>query len=205
MGKYVGGLVIILILGAIGYYGWIYFHESGTSTTPPDNSTPPAQQEEMSTYSTSTFSIQYPSNYSVDAAYAYQGVPKKPIPGVKFVIPGSMATGTNLSGFDTGVSVESLPRAQRCTGDIYIYDPVKANDMTIGSTTFSVATTSGAGAGNFYEEHVFAVKDSKPCTAVRYFIHSTNINNYPANTVREYDRDALLSDFDKIRDSLQLN
>jgi hypothetical protein len=114
-----------------------------------------------------------------------------------------MATGTNLSA-DSGVSVESLPRARSCTGDIYIYENVKAQDVTVGGVVWSMASTSGAGAGNFYEETVYALKDSKPCLAVRYLIHSTNIGNYPPGTVTEFNRAALLADYDKIRDSLRL-
>ena len=41
---------------------------------------------------------------------------KKLIHGVKFTIPMTMATGTNLSS-DTHLSIESLPRAKNCTGE----------------------------------------------------------------------------------------
>ena len=201
MGKYVvGGVLVVALLLGLGYY----FSTKGQKPAGGDtsqNTQPP--QAQMSTYATSTYSIKYPTGYTVDEKYAYQGVPKKPIAGVKFTIPGTMATGTNLSA-DSGVSVESLPRAKNCTGDIYIYNKVKASDLTVGSTTYSMASTSDAGAGNFHEEQVFAVSGSKPCTAVRYMIHSTNFANYPAGAVHEFDRAALLSDFDKIRNSLQL-
>ena len=40
--------------------------------------------------------------------------------------------------------------------------------------------------------------------AVRYFIHSSNIGNYPEGAVREFDRQALLNQFDQIRRSLIL-
>src|SRR5207247_320003 len=106
---------------------------------------------------------------------------------------------------DTYISVEWLPRAKKCTGDIYVADNVRAETMSSASTTYSVATTSGAGAGNFYEEIVFAISDSKPCTAVRYRIHSSNISNYDPGTVREFDRAVLLRQFDEIRDSLVLS
>jgi len=200
MNKYIIGAIVIIILAAAGLYIW---HQGSTAApvevTPP----PPPPAPVTHTYATSTYSIVYPDGYTADETYAYQGVPNKPIPGVKFVIPGTVATGTNLSA-DSGVSVESLPRAKACTGDIYIYQNVRARDLTVGSTTWSVASSSDAGAGNFYEEQVFAVKDSKPCIAVRYYIHSTNIDNYPAGTVNAFNRDALLAQFDSIRDSLTL-
>jgi hypothetical protein len=76
--------------------------------------------------------------------------------------------------------------------------------MVDGSVSYSLATTSGAGAGNFYEEWVFALASSSPCTAVRYFIHSGNIGNYPTGAVTEFDHAALIKDFDSIRRSLTL-
>lgn len=204
MHKYIIGIVVVIVIAASGLLIW----QSSKSTPEPVVETPqpePVVQLPVThTYATTSFSIVYPDGYTEDAAYAYQGVPKKPIPGIKFVIPATMATGTNLSA-DSGVSVESLPRAKACTGDIYIYQNVKAEDVTVGSRVWSVASTSDAGAGNLYQEIVYALKDSKPCLAVRYMIHSTNIANYTPGAVQEFSRDALLVDFDKIRDSITLS
>ncbi|MEK7600989.1 MAG: hypothetical protein AAB480_00450 [Patescibacteria group bacterium] len=201
MAKYIiGAILIILVLGG-GYY---LLKAKGTGSAP----TPTVQQPATDTYATSTFSITYPAGYTADASYIYDQVnPKKPISGVKFTIPGSMATGTNLSS-DTYLSVEWLPRAKKCTGDIYLAANVHPHSETFASTTYSVATSSGAAAGNIYEESVYALQGSSPCIAVRYFIHSGNIVNYPAQgepgAVREFDRAALLSAFDTIRASLLL-
>ncbi len=190
--------VVAIVLAAGGFYVW---------KTLPGMSPAPAAlaplEDTRSTYASTTLgiSLKYPRDYTVDTSYAYTGFPKKPISGVKFTIPGITATGTNLSA-DTYVSVEQLPRAKNCTGDIYIVDNVRPVEMTVGSTTYSVATTSGAGAGNFYEEMVYAISGSSPCTALRYFIHSGNISNYPEGTVRAFDRASLIADFDKVRQSL---
>ena len=201
--KYIGGVIILVILAVAGYYVWMFIQQAPTEEE--NTSTPQPTQMATTTYATTTFSLVYPSEFILDENYAYEGVPNKPIPGVKFTIPLGMATGTNLSSFDTGVSVESLPRAQRCTGDIYILENVRANELVENGTTYSLATTSGAGAGNLYEEHVYALADSSPCTAIRYFIHSTNIGNYEPGAVREFDKNALLTIFDEIRHSLLLN
>lgn len=156
------------------------------------------------TSSTLGFSLKYPAAFTVDEGYQYRGVPNKPIAGIKFVIPGEMATGTNLAA-DTGVSVEQLPRALNCTGDIYIVDDVRASSVSENGVTYSLATSSGAAVGNRYEEMVYAIAGSKPCTALRYFIHYTAIENFPDGSVREFDRTALLAEFDKIRASLTLS
>ena len=199
MTKYLIGAAAILLIAAGGYYAWMWNGKNNTEPT----ITP--TQESPQTYATSTFSLVHPAGYTADASYAYDQVsPTKPISGVKFTIPGTVATGTNLSG-NTYISVEFLPRAKRCTGDIYLADNVRAQNITEGGIEYSLATSSGAGAGNFYEETVYALATSSPCTAVRYFIHSTNIGNYDPGTVREFDRAALLSAFDKIRQSLVLH
>ena len=200
--KYIIGVVLIAVVATGAYYVW-----NGAPSEPREEmnipSTPSQPTMATSTYATSTFSLIYPADFTVNNAYAYEGVPKKPIFGVKFSIPSTMTTGTNLS-LDTGLSVESLPRAQTCTGDIYVLPNVKPIKLTENSAAYSVATTSEAGAGNFYEEYVYAFTDSSPCTAVRYFIHSTNVANYATGTVREFDRDLLIRAFDTIRRSLVL-
>ncbi len=155
-------------------------------------------------YATTTYSVKYPPAYAANAAYAYdQFGQAKLIHGVSFTIPAVVATGTNLSA-DTRISVEQLPRAKVCSGDIYLKDDVQAVLVSEGGVEYSVASTSGAGAGNRYEEVVYAIASSSPCTAVRYFIHSTSIENYPAGTVREFNRSALISEFNQIRDSLEV-
>ncbi|MBC7836435.1 MliC family protein [Acetobacteraceae bacterium] len=163
-------------------------------------------EESRSTYTSQdpAFTIQYPKGYVVNSSYAYdQFGEDKLINGVKFTIPATMATGTNLSS-DTGISVEWLPRAKSCTGDIYLLANVKASKITENGIEYSMASSSDAGAGNRYEETVYAIASSTPCIAIRYFIHYSALENYPTSTVREFDRAALIAAFDKIRQSLTL-
>ena len=193
---------VIIMLAAGGYY---YLTTPIVAEVP---QVPTAQEPRSLAYASSTlgFSISYPERYRVIDSYTYdQFGPKKLIRGVKFAIPMSMAIGTNLSGSDTGVSVEWLPHAKKCTADIYIPANVPSFTLTDAGVQYSIASTSGAGAGNFYEEKVYAIASSTPCTAVRYFIHSTNIGNYEPGSVREFDPVSLLKEFDAIRTSLILN
>lgn len=199
MAKYVIGIIALILLLAGGYY----FLTRGTVAPPPEETPPTVEVPTTNTYATSTFSIVYPKEFTINEAYQYEGVPNKPISGVSFTIPMTMATGTNLSA-DSYVAVEWLPRAKTCTGDIYFLQNVKAREVTEGSVKYSVATTTGAAAGNMYEETVYAFPGSSPCIAVRYVIHSTNLGNYPAGTVRAYDKTALISAFDTIRRSMRL-
>lgn len=149
------------------------------------------------------YSIMYPWDWRLDAAYVYPGFgPDHPIHGVAFEIPEYMAKGTNLSHHLTNVSVESREGRGACDARRFIPDPTDMHDVTEFGRTWSVATQQDAGAGNFYDIKVFVVKDSSPCVAVRYFIHSMNIGNYEPATVKEFDRAALMRMFDEVRKTL---
>ena len=101
--------------------------------------------------------------------------------GVTLVVDPAMVMGTNL-GSDSSVSIEHLPAGVACTD----------------------ATSTDAGAGNRYEEWIYALSNTSPCLAVRYFIHYGVIENYPEGAVREFDRGALLKSFDDIRRTVVL-
>ena len=113
-----------------------------------------------------------------------------------------MSDGTNLAS-DTRLSVESLPDAADCTADIFLPEGAdRPTTVTENGTDYSRASLTDAGAGNLYEDKVFALAGTSPCLAVRYFIHSTNIENYDPGTVTAFDEAALLAQFDGIRQTL---
>jgi hypothetical protein len=68
--------------------------------------------------------------------------------------------------------------------------------------TYSVSSSMGAGAGNRYEETVYALVGTRPCFAVRYFVHYGAIENYPSGTIQQFNKQALLKEFDSIRRTL---
>jgi hypothetical protein len=147
------------------------------------------------------FSLHLPSGYTVDESYTYQELgPNKDITGIKFTIPSSMATGTNL-GSDTYLSVEKIPQTQNCIASLFLGQGT-ARTLADGGITYSIASSTGAAAGNRYEETVYTLPGTNPCIAVRYFIHYGVFQNYPAGTVREFDQQALLASFDAIRHTL---
>lgn len=149
------------------------------------------------------YSISYPADWRVDVNHVYPGFgPDFPISGVAFEIPEAMAKGTNLSNHLTNVSVESREGRGSCDARRFIPDPRDVHDVTEFGRTWSVATQEDAGAGNRYEIKVFVAKDSSPCIAVRYFIHSTAFENYDPGTVRRFDRAALIRMFDGVRQTL---
>ncbi|HWP61181.1 MAG TPA: hypothetical protein VN495_01120, partial [Candidatus Paceibacterota bacterium] len=144
MTKYIIGVIALLVI--IG--GVWYWMQHSSSVAPDMGSTDQGTtMAATSTYATSTFSVVYPSDFTVDPNYQYTEVANKPIPGVSFIIPGSMATGTNLAS-DSYVSIESLPRAKICTGDIYLPENVKSKAVNDNGVDYSLATSSGVAAGN---------------------------------------------------------
>jgi hypothetical protein len=151
--------------------------------------------------------VAYPTEYTVDTSYVYDELgPAKTMHGVRFTIPESMATGTNLSS-DSYISVEQIPasdipKGQVCGAALFVEPETRVVAMTDDGVNYSVASTTGAGAGNRYEQHVYAIPGTNPCVAVRYFIHYGVFENYPEGSVKRFDEQALLAEFDTIRRSL---
>lgn len=153
------------------------------------------------------FTLRYPTGYTVDDSYHYDLLgPDTHIAGVKFTIPDSLATGTNLSK-DSYISVEHINDAQNCAANDFVFLPKDTKPQVVEGDefTYSIASTTDAGAGNRYEEHAYALVGTNPCLAIRYFIHYTAIENYDPGTVTEFNKSALLMEFDKIRMSLTLD
>lgn len=158
--------------------------------------------------SLASLSSNNPDSYIVNEKYSYQALgPGKDIPGIKFTIPKSMTTGTNL-GPDSYISVERLPKialsSGQCSATRFLSRGVVSATTTEEGITYSVASSSEAAAGNRYEEIVYAYLGTNPCMAVRYFIHYGAFENYPAGSIHKFDRNLLLYEFDQIRRSVEI-
>ncbi len=148
------------------------------------------------------FSVRYPEDYKEDSSYKYEAFgPGEEINGVKFTIPEAFTFGTNLSA-DTGVSVEVTSSPFDCSADLFLEGFETSKEITEGDQVYSFASSTQGAVGNRYEEQVWATSTIHSCIAVRYLIHYTEISNYPEDTIEEFDRDALINEFDKIRHSL---
>jgi membrane-bound inhibitor of C-type lysozyme len=147
------------------------------------------------------FSLRLPEGYTPDASYGYDLLPGERIAGVKFTIPQTLAAGTNLSD-DSYISVESIPQSESCSAGLFFDGMHPVSTVEENGTSYSLATSSNAGAGNRYEETVYALPGTNPCLAVRYLVHYGVIQNYPEGAVREFDKDALLRELDAIRHTL---
>jgi hypothetical protein len=197
--------IVVILLILAGYY--IYNNRATDLAVTPPVVTPPVvvtPDPTTKNYTNSTYgySLNYPLMYTVDENYKYQALgPTKTIVGTKFTIPASMATGTNLSR-DTYISVEQLPLTKTCNASMFLGNVMSTTTQVDSGIAYSVAISSGAGAGNRYEETVYAAATAKSCMGVRYFVHYTVLENYPVGAVKQFDRQMLLDQFYAIRRSV---
>lgn len=200
-------VALIIVIG--GLWWWYAAHSNAVPDTGNLRDIDPGSLATVYRSPAGGFTIHYPHLWSVDENYRYQELgPGKNIAGVKFTIPASpasMAAGSNL-GSDSYLSVEEIPNQPQCTADKFLDLGNGATVRTVSDngTGYSFASSTGAAAGNRYEEWVYALPGTNPCIAVRYFIHYGAIENYPPGTVREFDERALVSEFDSIRRTLTI-
>ncbi|MEK7646699.1 MAG: MliC family protein [Patescibacteria group bacterium] len=150
------------------------------------------------------FSIRLLASTTPVENYTYTITPTKESEGVKFTIPRSLTTGTNLST-DTYLSVETFESPdETCVATFFLDGDHKLYTVTDAGITYSTASSTNAGAGNRYEEYVYALPGTSPCTAVRYVVHYSVFENYPAGSIKEFDKAAILKILDSIRKTLVL-
>ncbi|HVX90579.1 MAG TPA: hypothetical protein VHC20_02995 [Candidatus Paceibacterota bacterium] len=121
-------------------------------------------------------------------------------------LPKSFAPGTNFS--DAKLTVGHSANATT-VADCMKPDPSggPASSLTtrvINGTTFTVFTSSDAGAGNLYDTTSYRTVHQNTCIAVEYTIHYTQIANYPPGAVTEFDEAAVKAELDAVVDTATL-
>jgi hypothetical protein len=198
-------LIIVLVLGLTWYITMQPKPAQEVIVPVPEQVTTTPEPAVAGAYTNNTLGVsaQLPTGYTIDNNYAYTVNPQRSIPGVKFTIPKSISQGTNL-GSDSYVSIERVSGSKSCTADYFLDGSHTAANKAINGKTYSVATSTGAGAGNRYEESVFVFPRSDSCVAVRYYVHYSALENYEPGTVKQYNTAALMNQFDSIRDSVTI-
>lgn len=197
-------IIVVIIIMLLGAVLWRYRNTALLSNFLGSNTTQVNPTDDTQTYTNASgkYTVQYPKEFTLDSSYTYSAMgPGKEISGVKFIIPQSMATGTNLSS-DSGVSIEQVAGGEQCTPATFLDTLTSSSTLQEQNATYLVGRGGGAAAGNLYEEYVYVIASSTPCTAIRYFIHSTQLGNYPEGAVVAFDQAALVAKFDAIRRSL---
>ncbi len=150
------------------------------------------------------WTIAYPAQWKVDPHYVSTTLgPDHEIKGVSFSIPDSVQPGTNLSHNDTALSVESLP-GKDCKPGQFVDPAENVRKVKADGRIYTAADSGDAAAGNRYETYIFVVNGTSPCLAVRYFVHSTAVENYDPGSIKAFNEAKLLAQFDAIRATLKL-
>ena len=186
-----------LVLAALGFSAHLYAISELTGGT---------FGSHMKTYSSFDwgFSVKYPSDFSVNDSYMYAGLGhERQIRGVSFTIPPDKIEGTNLSP-DTRFSVEVMPNVPNCSARLFMASASKVRAYAEDGVGYSEIVRMNRGAGSTYEEHVYALLQSSPCVAIRYYIHSTNITSYTPENIQPFDREDLLAVFDAMKKSVSV-
>lgn len=205
---------IAIVLGILVVVIGVWYAVSSLLNKPSDTNNQGANNEKLpevtidpnwKKYSndTYTFSIEYPIDFIQNENYIYQALgPGKDIKGVAFTISEAHNKGTNLSS-DSYFSVEQLPGDQECTARNFISNPLTENTVEENGRTYSVVTGGDAAAGNRYEDTVFATKINSICYGLRLMVHTTVIENYEPGTIKEYDRQKLVTLYNRFRSTFK--
>ncbi len=77
-------------------------------------------------------------------------------------------------------------------------------NVTFNGYNFAYSSAADAGAGNIYNQHIYRAAINGVCYEAIYFIHSSNIGNFPAGVVKEFEINALLQKFNGILSTIQV-
>ncbi len=182
-----------------------YFKVTGTKLEETKQTNSASLKTKQYTSKKYGFSVTVPEDVIANESFTYDLIPNQKIAGVSFSIPKIFTEGSNL-GNDSYLSIEGIPMPDdSCTAKNFSSDTrLNPKKITENSLTYSYAESGDVGAGNYYEEIIYAFPFKDACMAVRYFFHSVNVANYASNPPREFDRSGLIHELDIIRRSLVL-
>jgi hypothetical protein len=143
------------------------------------------------------FTLSY-TDYFVPAHYIGGSISKfEPELTLEF-IDSQQYVQTNLSEayFLFGLS-DDPQQVSTCTQPVSLGGPeAVVGEVEINGIKFTRSEAQGVGAGNIYEQIYHRAAHNGVCYEITFFIHYTNIGNYAAGTVKEFDRAALLQKFE---------
>lgn len=196
-------LIIFVALPFIGFYYGVQYGkivavigQAPATITTSTASTPsyyddPAEWQTDENNTAGGFSIAYPLDF--DTQDNYSAAPSTDwrlnangTSGIKYftlTVPRAFEPQTNFADatLTIGASGESAAIAQ-CLTPVVSGGPTTAtSSVMINGITFTVSTSTGVGAGNYYETTSYRTLHAGKCYAVEYTIHSGQITNYPSS------------------------
>lgn len=200
-------LILFVALPFVGFYfGTQYGKTIGAINATPMNtkiasSTPgssvaayyanPAEWQTDANNTAGGFSISYPLDF--DTQDNYSATPSTDwrlnsngASGIKYfmlTVPRVFEPQTNFvdATLTIGASGKATAVAQCLIPDTGDGPATATSSAEINGTSFTIFTSSGAGAGNYYDTTSYRTIHAGKCYAVEYTIHSAQIMNYPAS------------------------
>jgi hypothetical protein len=167
---------------------------------------PPGKQEQFFTYTSGNVSLAYSDQFAPYRTLSTLNHKTPPQLSLQLIDTSSYAN-TNLGEayFSLGYSadpqiVAACTQPNQSGGGM----ETPVNILSVNGYNFNYSTAADAGAGNIYNQHIYRVVNNGTCYEVIYFIHSSNIGNYPPGVVKEFDQAGLMNKFNKILTTLQL-
>ena len=146
-----------------------------------------------------------PDNFRIEDTYSYDLISSENKPTwVAFYVSPDETNDTNLSQ-DSYFSVEFTDNTT-CEVKDFIDTQMYSNQSSgtdENGNEYLLVSWEDVWAWNRYEQSLYLYDKEEECLAVRYFIHYWVIENYP-DTVKEFDKNALINTFDISRESLTL-
>ncbi|MBU6447718.1 hypothetical protein KGQ24_02680 [Patescibacteria group bacterium] len=155
-------------------------------------------QQQLQTYKNGTYNFEF--QYPADLTFVtpiYASLEDKI---VQVQIPQSAYPKTNFGDAAFSVSAQYAANLQDC---LKLNAPENADKfstkVTINGIDFYMSQGTGAGAGNYYESRVYrALSSGHMCVELNETLHTSNIYNYPPNTVTEVDKNAVWARLNQI-------
>jgi hypothetical protein len=166
---------------------------------------PPGKSEQLFAYNTSQVSLAYSDQFA--PAGALSMLNNKTNPQLTLhLIDTSFYVNTNLGEayFVLGSSSDPQIVAACAQPNQNGIPETPGGNVAVNGYDFAYATLSDAGAGNYYEQHIYRVVNNGSCYEAIYFIHSANIGNFPPGVVKEFDHQSLMNKFNAILSTIQL-
>lgn len=136
------------------------------------------------------FQLQYPEGSDVkkEGSEGFLRVTQNGAVAARIFLSDSLFKGTNLNEAAVVVGVSSDNDAiSKCN------KAVDTQEQDLGTTningvSFHAFAATGAAAGNLYESKIYRTIHNGSCYEIVDMLHSGNIGNYPAGSVKEFDK-----------------
>lgn len=191
-------VILALIIGLAAYF--IYESQSAATIPPPTTTatTTTADLPEIIPGTPSVmyqdpqygFSIYYPSTTILKSTGFDGFLPLTQTPVIAFTLSRGLFQGTNLNEAGVYIGATTTPSiVSSCTEPSSQGDETEASSTaTVNGTAFNVFDSTGAAAGNIYQEKTFRTVENGTCFELVEMLHSGQLANYPAGTIVAFDQ-----------------